>query len=341
MSLSFYTGFDYYDQTQTTRIWPYSSGGNSLVPGRFGGRGWLFNNESGYLATMIPNASTVVVGMAMSYAYGNATNPFLVFQDATASRTSPITQMDLRLTADGAFQFSRNGTVVATSASYVFTFNAWNYIEAKVYINHSSGYVQLKVNGQVFLNIIALNTQTSGNNYVNMVRFQPHSSSGSYNYKLDDIYILDDQGSAPQNDFLGECRIQTQWPSANGDTNNFQAIGALSNYQCVDETISDDDLTYVRSGTVGNIDDYAMGTVSMTGTIYGVQVNLTYKKDDVGVRTITPIVKSGGQFYEGSVFSCQSDYNVASKIWQLEPHNNATWTNASVNALAAGIKIKG
>ena len=159
--------------------------------------------------------------------------------------------------------------------------------------------------------------------------------------KLDDIYILDDQGAIPQNDFLGECRIQTQSPSANGDTNSFLAVGALSNYQAVDDIISDDDATYVRSGTVGNIDDYAMGTVNMTGTIYGVQVNLTYRKDDVGVRTITPIIKSGGTFYEGSLFTCQSDYGVAQKIWPLEPHANSAWTNTSVNALAAGIKIKG
>ena len=341
MALQFYTGFDYYDQTQTQRIWSYSAGGNSLVPGRFGGRGWVFNNENGYLSTVLTNSSTFVVGMAMYYAYGNSSNPFLVFQDATASRTSPITQVDLRLTADGAFQFTRNGTILATSPSYVFTFNAWNYIEVKVYINNSTGYVQLKVNGQSFLNVSSLKTQNSGNNYVNMVRVQPHSSSGSYQFQIDDLYILDDQGAAPQNDFIGECRIQTQWPSANGDTNLFQVVGALSNYQAVDETISDDDLTYVKSGTVGNIDDYAMGTVNMTGTIYGVQVNLTYRKDDVGVRTITPIIKSSGTFYEGSVFTCMSNYNVASKIWPLEPHANAAWTNTSVNALAAGIKIKG
>ena len=132
MALLFYTGFDYYDQTQTGRIWPYYAGGTSLVPGRFGGRGWLFNNESGYLSTLTVNASTMVVGLALSFASGNATNPFLVFQDATASRTSPISQVDVRLTADGAFQFTRNGTVIATSPSYVFTFGAWNYIEIKV-----------------------------------------------------------------------------------------------------------------------------------------------------------------------------------------------------------------
>ena len=340
MAIQFMTGFDYYDQTQTSRFWSYSQGGTSLVPGRFGGRGWYFNNEVGYLSTLLTSASTTVIGMAFSFAYGNAGNPFLVLQDCTTSRTSPITQLDLRLTSDGAIQVTRNGTVLATTGSYLVTFGSWNYLEFKSFINNSTGYVQLKLNGQTFLNATGLKTQYTGNNFINMVRFQPHSSSGAYAMKLDDIYILDDQGAAPQNDFIGECRIQTQFATGNGDFNQFTAVNALSNYQAVDDTISDDDATYTRSGTVGAIDDYQMGTVALTGTIYGVQVNLTQKKDDVGVRSITPIIRSVSTTYEGALFTCTSDYTVAQKIWQLEPHNNAAWTNASVNSIYAGIKIK-
>ena len=92
MAIQFMTGFDYYDQTQTGRVWTLAQGGNSLVPGRFGGRGWVFNNETAYLSTMIPAASTTVVGFAMAAQYGDATNPILVLEDATLSRTSPITQ---------------------------------------------------------------------------------------------------------------------------------------------------------------------------------------------------------------------------------------------------------
>ena len=345
MALQFMTGFDYYDQTQTGRVWTLASGGNSLVPGRFGGRGWIFNNESAYLSTIIPNASTTVVGFALAAQYGDSTNPILVLEDATLSRTSPITQVDMRLAADGTFQFTRNGTTIASSPPFVFTFStptttAWNYIELKTFINNSTGYVDLRVGGQTFLTATGLDTQYSGNNYVNMVRFQPFASSGAYKIQLDDIYVLDDTGSSPNNTFLGECRIQTQFPTANGETNNFSVIGAANNWQAVDETVSDDDATYVRSGVVGSIDDYIMGTVALTGTIYGVQLNLTHRKDDVGTRTITPTIKSSGTFYEGALFPCQSNYTVAQMLWPLEPHANATWTNTSVNAITAGIKIK-
>lgn len=345
MALQFFTGFDFYDQTQTGRIWTLSSGGSSLVPGRFGGRGWVFNNESAYLSTIIPDASTTVVGFALAALYGDASNPILVLEDATLSRTSPITQVDLRLAPDGTLQVTLNGTIIASTAPYVFTFSsntvtAWNYIEFKTFINNGSGTVHLKIGGETFLTTLGLNTQYTGNNYVNMIRFQPFASTGIYQMKLDDIYILDDTGDSPNNDFLGECRIQTQYPTANGETNNFSVIGATNNWQAVDETVSDDDTTYVRSGVVGSIDDYIMGSVDLTGTIYAIQLNDTHRKDDVGTRTITPTIKSGGSFYEGSLFPCQSSYTVAQNIWPLEPSANAPWTNVSVNAITAGIKIK-
>lgn len=340
MAIQFYTGFDYFDQTQTTRVWSYFNGGNSLTPGRFGGRGWIWNNESAFLSTFLPGASTMILGMAFNVAFGDATNPFLIFQDATTSRTSPITQVDIRVTSDGALQATRNGTILGTTSPFLVTFGSWNYLEVKTFINNSTGYVIIRLNGAVFLNITGLDTQNTGNNYVNMVRFQPFASTGTYNFKLDDIYILDDTGPSPNNNFLGECRVQTGYPSANGDRNNFLPFGAVSNFQAVDEVIADDDTTYIRSSTVGDIDDFAMGTLSVTGTIYGVQLNVTYRKDDVGSRSITPIIKSGGTFYEGDVFACQSDYLIAQKVWALDPNTSLAWDNISVNAMTAGVKIK-
>lgn len=340
MALLFLTGFDYYNQTQTQRVWPYQQGGNALVPGRFGGQGWIFNAENAFLSTVIPNSSTVCVGFALSMAQASNVNPILCFQDGTTDHHNPITQVDMRVTSTGDFQFYRNG-VYLTGTGDLLIFNAWNYVEVMVYVSGGSGIITFRLNGETYLEIPALNTQFSGNNYVNQIRFQPYNTTDQYQIKLDDIYIINDQGPAPQNTYLGECRVQTQWPTANGDTNSFQVVGAGYNYQAVNSTISNDDLDYVKSATVGNIDDYSMGAVSLTGAIFGVQVNLTYKKDDVGNRIIAPVIKSANTFYQGPMFTCFSDYKVASNIWSLEPHGNTAWTNTSVSAIDAGIKITG
>jgi hypothetical protein len=341
MSLLFMTGFDYYNQSQVQRVWPYYQNGLSIVPGRFGGMGYGWNNQPGYLATPIANSSTVVLGVAFSLAYGDPTNPIIVFGDGTGSPSSPITQVDVRVTSDAGFQVTRNGTTIATSLPGLFTFGFWNYMEIKVFINNSSGYVQIRLNGSTYLNATGLNTKYTGNNYVNSIRLQPFGSSGAFEFMIDDLYVLNDTGSF-NTDFLGECRIQTQYPTANGNENDFTAFGAGSNYQAVDDSpVADDDATYIRSAVVGNIDNYTMGTLALTGTIYGVQVNCTQRKDDVGSRVIAPLINTGSTTYLGSSVTCLSQYSVAQTLWQQNPNTAGTWTNTELNASFAGIKIVG
>ena len=342
MSLLLYCGFDYFNTSQTNRIWPYVVGNGAIVtPGRIGGQGYGFTNvgTASYIGSMIPNSTTVIVGIAFNFSVGDATNPFLILEDATASRVSPTPQMDLRVTTDNAFQVTRNGTILGTTADALFGFNLWNYLELLITISNSSGIIQLRVNGNTELNLTGLDTQNTSNNYVNKIRLQAFIT-GTATANFDDLYVANDAGSV-NNTFLGECRVQTQYPSANGAENDFTAIGAGTNWQCVDETIMDDDTTYVKSGVVGNIDDYAMGTVSFTGTIFGVQVNVTQKKDDVGSRAITPMVRSGGTNYLGTAVTCQTDYLTAQHIFELNPNGNVAWTNTTINAMNAGLKVTG
>ena len=343
MALQFITGFDYYNETQVQRIWPYCSGGMSISPGRFGGKAYGWNNAGGYLAAMVPNASTNILGMAFSLSYGDPTNPIIVLQDATTSRTNPTTQVDFRITADAAFQVTRNGTIIYTSLPNLFTYNFWNYLEIKTHIAPSGGgYVQIRINGQMYVNVTGLTTQYTGNNFINMVRIQPFANTGQFNFKIDDLYICDDSGTIGMNNtFLGECRVQTQFPTGPGERNDFTTFGAATNWQAVSETVADDDGSYVKSGVVGAVDDYAMGTINLTGTIFGVQANVVQKKDDVGVRTVEPFIRSYNTNYYGSPYTCQSDYTVVQKIYEQEPHFGATWINSSVNALNVGLKIIG
>lgn len=341
MALLFMTGFDYYNQTQVNRVWPYYQNGLSITPGRFGGMAYGWNNQAGYLQTPIANSSTVVLGMAFSLSYGDPTNPIIVFGDGTTSMSSPITQVDIRVTADAAFQVTRNGTTIATSLPGLFSFGFWNYVEVKIFVNNSSGYVQIRIGGQTYLNATGLNTMYTGNNYINSIRLQPFESTGNYNYMIDDMYVLNNSGSF-DTDFLGECRIQTQYPTANGSSTTFMPFGAGTNYQCVDDNpVADDDTTYVKSAVVGDIDDYVMGTLALTGTIYGVQVNTVQRKDDVGSRTIAPMINVGGTTYLGSSVTCLSQYVVSQALWQQNPNTAGTWTNTALNSSYAGIKITG
>ena len=341
MSLLFFTGFDYYNTSQVNRVWNYVVGNGAIVtPGRLAGQGYGFTNvgTASYIGQMIPNSTTLIVGISFNFSVGDATNPFLILEDATISQVSPLDQIDVRVTTDAAFQITRNGTVLATSAIDVFSFNFWNYMELKATIDTSAGIIQLKVNGTTVLNQTGLNTQHTGNNYANMIRLQAFTTSTA-TANFDDLYVCNDSGTV-NNDFLGEVRVDTQYPVANGEQNNFTPVGASSNWQCVDETIMDDDTTYVVSSIVGNIDDYEIGTVNFSGTIFALQVNVAQRKDNVGSRTIEPMINSGGTDYFGGMFDCLTSYSVSTAIFQLNPNGNVAWTNAAISSMTAGLKIE-
>lgn len=337
MALQFMEGFDHYTTAQAVRKWNTVVGNGVIVaPGRFGGQGWQFNNVgvTSYLEQNLTARNTFVIGVALQIAFGDASVPIIRFMDDNND------QVDIRVTSTAGFQFTRNGTPLATSADNVIAFTYYNYIEARVFVHGSTGSVQLRVNGVEVINTGSINTQATANQRINKIRFQPFSNSGAYDMRLDDIYILDNTGTF-DNAFLGECRIETKFPAANGAFVEFSPVGAASNFQCVDETTSNDDADYTQGNIVGNRDLFTVGTYSFVGQVYGVQVSVTHRKDDVGNRVVAPLARVSSTLYEGSTDTCLSQYKMAKKIWETNPNTNAQWTVSEVNAGQYGVIVKG
>jgi hypothetical protein len=337
MALQFMEGFDHYTTGQAGRKWTSVVGNGAIVaPGRFGGQAWQFNNvgTTSYLEQNLTARDTFILGVALQIGYGDATTPIIRFMDDNND------QVDIRVTSTAGFQFTRAGVPLGTTADNVIAFGYFNYIEAKVLVDNTVGYVQLRINGAEVLNVPALDTQATSNSRINKIRFQPFSNSGSYDMRLDDIYILDDTGTF-DNAFLGECRVETRFPSANGAFVEFTPVGAGSNFQCVDETTSNEDTDYTQGNIVGNRDLFTVSTYSFVGQVYGVQVSVTHRKDDVGNRIVAPLARVNSTLYEGSQDTCLSQYKMAKKIWERNPNTNAQWTVADVNAGQYGIIVKG
>lgn len=338
MALQFYDGFDHYNAGQTARKWSSVVGNTtSLNPGRFGGRALQFNNVgvTSYVEQILSSQATFYTGFAFSCAYGDASAPILRWMDGTSD------QIDLRVTSTAGFQITRNGTPLGTSADDVIAFGFYNYIEMRVTFNNSTGTVQLRVNGTDVINQSSLDTTNTANAFANRIRLQPFATSGSYDIRFDDLYILDSTGSSPHNAFLGECRVETHYPSANGTFVEFSPVGAGANYQCVQETPADDDTTYTVGNSIGNRDLYTLSPYSFVGTIYGVQNCVTHRKDDVGNRTIAPLTRVSSTLYEGTQDPCLSQYKVTRTIWARNPNTGNLWTVADVNAAQFGLIIKG
>ena len=157
---------------------------------------------------------------------------------------------------------------------------------------------------------------------------------------MDDFYMLDQSGSAPLNDFLGDCRIDTIYPSADGTYSDFTPSTGSTHYTLVDEA-TPNTTDYVSSSTVGNRDSYQFQDIAALSaqTIYGVQVNAAIVKDDAGARSAATFVRSGSSNSDGAGVGLSTSQTYISQIFTTDPNTGAAWTESAVNAAQFGTVV--
>jgi hypothetical protein len=153
----------------------------------------------------------------------------------------------------------------------------------------------------------------------------------------DDRYILDNTG-ANNTDYLGNCKVNLQLPTANGDTDNFAVSGAASNWQAV---LGDhiDDTKYVYDSVVGDIDLYTPNPNVVATNIFGAQVVHVARQDDATQKISTGLLKVSGTVYPGSNHYLSGNYTWYRDMWELNPVTAVGWTAAQLNGVQAGIKV--
>lgn len=323
MAIRFSDGFDYYtSSTYGGQIWTsYSTAG--FVAGRFGGSAALLG---GPLVKTIDSQQTWIICFAMRIQGTIGVGTAVEVKDGSTLH------LDLRIDAVGHLQVTRNGTVLGTSTVALLQ-SIWYHVQFKVKIDDTVGTYEVRLDGVNVLSGSGADTRNGGNATADTIRFLGANGSGSL---LDDVIIMDTSGSL-NNDFPGDCKITTVFPSSNGATNDFTP-SAGSNFQNVDDNPSNDDTDYNGSSTVGHIDLYNVTDVTVTGSILGVKASITYRKDDAGTREIAPVCRSTSNFV-GATKTCSSSYKVDSQMYETDPNTAAAWTQANLNNAQFGTKV--
>lgn len=253
---------------------------------------------------------------------------------------------------NGAFAFlgqmlyiRNNINLLVTSVKGIKSY-VWNFIEIKFKASDSSssGDVQVKVNGETIYSCAAgidfhHSNNPDSNTHGVVIGFP--TASGQYWY-IEDLYVCDSSGSV-NNTFLGDCRIQTLYPSGNGNSSQFMGSDAdqTDNYLLVDEAQPDDDTTYVYDDTVDQVDLYAFDNIdSNVDTIHGVVADACMKKTDAGSRTARIMCRSGGSNYEGAELFPGTNYGHYPQIWETDPDTASAWTETGINAAEFGLTIE-
>ena len=332
MALLFCDSFDHLSVDLLTTKWSSLNltGGIYTDTGRFGSCLKIENTFTRMLTKSLgANYTTLICGFAFKFTVPGSGVFWSLLDNGS-------TQVDLRLTASGQLELTRNGTVLATSTR-VLEAQAWYHIQVKVTIDNTAGSVEVKVNNEVWATASGVDTQNTSNAYANQVRLQ-NSDNHDPDY-FDDFWICDTSGSQC-NDYLGDVRVEALRPSGAGATTQMTpSVGA--NYECVDDTTPDADTTYVSSATAGNKDTYACGDLtSTTGTVKALVVHAYARKDDAGERTLKAVVRHGGTDYEHSdARQVLDSYRCLSWIFETNPGTGSAWTISDVNGAEFGQKL--
>lgn len=280
----------------------------------------------------LPAAKNYLVAGFAAY-FGEASfseETFFVMRDDAGG----MTQLALQVNENGSLSVLRNATVIDTSAANVVPAQRWCYLEMEATIHNTAGRYQVRVNEVTVLNRVNVDTQASGNATVDQIRFQ---YMGGATDKIDDFYLLD-SGDTINNTLLGDRIVDTLTVDGNGAINEWTPLSG-DNYEMVDETLMDDDTTYVSSGNTGDIDLYTINPLTdlgVTGTINAVVVCNAVRHDG-GSQDVRCILRIGGINYSVANYTTISQYEYAEALYERNPATLVAWTEAQVNALEIGI----
>ena len=134
-------------------------------------------------------------------------------------------------------------------------------------------------------------------------------------------------------------------PNSDGDVTNFDIGGttvALTNWESVDEEISDDDVTYVEEpGNSYKHDLYGLPDVSLSGSINSVTVYINCKAGPTPSQpSAYTMIKTGAVEYNGTEITLTTSYVTYSTTYTTNPQTTIEWTWTEVNALQAGLGMQ-
>jgi hypothetical protein len=231
----------------------------------------------------------------------------------------------------------RGSTTLFTAANIAV--NVWHHLELKVTMSATTGSVELRIDGAP-VGMFSGNTKNGGtNSTIDTVKLGGSGNNTSITITRDDLYVLDDTGAAPYNNFLGDVRVYSLSPTGAGSSTQWTP-DAGSNYAEVNE-IPYSAANYVQSNTSGQRDTYALADLPAGGvtTIYGVQNNIIAKRTDAGAIAVKPVLKSGATIAYGTSVSLPTSDMILTDVRAIDPATSAPWTISGVNALEAGMEV--
>jgi len=337
MALRFMDSFDHYATGDLAEKWTSNAGGHTISAGT-GRRGTAGLKGGGGLFKTLDNQATWIIGFAFR-PKGAFSGPSTIIR----LRDTGVAQIDLSLNTNGTLSILRAGSVALTggSSTLSLSIDVYYYIEWKVTIADSiaASSCVVRVDGVDWITVATgQDTQQTTNAFANELAIVNGPTQAA---DFDDLYVLDGTGSAPHNNFLGDCRVDALLPNGDGSNSAWTLSTGSTHSTLVDETAPNDDTDYITTSTAAARDSHNFAnTPTMTSpTVYGIQHCISARKDDAGTRQIKSLLKSGATTVTGgTTYALASTYTYYQQIYAQDPNTAAAWTTTAIDALEAGVE---
>lgn len=345
MSLLFVDGFDHYATEDLSKKYQsISTTGVSIVPngGRRGGGCFRISEFNSSVGRAITSSTQVIVGAAISRNTFSSSG-FGIFKLTSNGASAATLQYN-----NGYFYIlNANASIVGTSSVVNTTgIGIWNYVEWKMLIADSipANSCIVKVNGVEVLNLPAGTdtkfTTTSPTSF-DMVRI---GGSGIAPYSLtmevDDLYICN-TATAVMSNFLGDIRIDTVLPDADGTYNDGIPSTGTARWSILDNVpaTTSSYVTLNNTGEKETVQFANLATIT-TQTIHAVQLNYNSLKTDAGQKSVAAVALSNSILQEATSSTLATSYVYQSGTFLTDPATGAAWSESAVNSAEFGIIVK-
>lgn len=344
MSLLWIDGFDSYGTSVGNQVSPAGvlaqkySGADANTYIRVGDGLWsgyslqLSNSTPAPTTPSINTHATLIVGFWYKHTHTTDTSSNVV-----SLRDGSTSNMFLRLDpVNGKMQVYAGASTLVTEFDYVDS-SAWQFIEFKITVADAGSY-EVRVGGETKASG-SRDTKYGSNNYCDNVRLFGNSLNNAYNF-YDHLYICNGAGST-QNDFLGPVKVVTVRPSGDTAEADWTTQSGTDHYAMVDESVQDDDTTYVEAGTSGHYDLYQYSNPADLGsTIHGIQINTDCKETDATTFSLKTVIESDGTTSEDTAQAIGSaSYKTLRRLAVTDPKTGSAWTSSGINAAQFGVKV--
>ncbi len=161
---------------------------------------------------------------------------------------------------------------------------------------------------------------------------------GTGNENIDAVHIGIGVGSVAG----GPGGSVTLRPDGSGSLTNLTDFGCSDNFQCVDESSTDDDATRViRASNSYATDVYSFEDPSDTsGSVVGVTVYCRARRTQTQ-GNVMPVIYINSAAFNGTQQGLTGTYADYNQEWTINPDTGAPWTWTDIINLQAGIRLRG